>query len=121
MGQNISDLMADCIDISDNYIEFTRVTGVDCVTSTTKVEPVSSLSIFPNPATNYITVTYEDLRNQRGQLELVSITGQVLYTRMLNTVNDTIQINVSDMSSGVYLIRLSNNESVSIEKVIITK
>ena len=118
---NANDLTG-CISLS-NSIEVVKVDeGPLCVTSSTRdFGSVSSLNIFPNPARDHITISYEGLNTNNGNLQLVNVTGQVLNTSILNQVNDNIEMNISTYSPGYYMIRISNNNGVSTHKFVITK
>jgi PKD repeat protein len=65
-----------------------------------------SWSIFPNPASETITVKFtNDVIKQR--LQIYSATGSLV--KVMET-SATTEINIADLPTGLYLIRLMNNE-----------
>jgi hypothetical protein len=65
----------------------------------------SVLSLYPNPATNVLTITAAD------PITLISITnlvGQTLYTHACNSAK--IQVDISDMAAGVYFVKINGTE-----------
>ncbi len=75
-----------------------------------------SLSLYPNPASETIHVTLQNLTN--GHIEIMNHTGQQVI--MTDIKADKTKIDVSSLSPGVYLVRLiSNNSVLHTEKFII--
>jgi hypothetical protein len=75
----------------------------------------SRLSIFPNPAT--VRIMVEKLSsNKECNLVLVNLTGQELITRRLTEPKTVIDI--STLPSGVYFVRLTNDKTVEVGKII---
>jgi len=90
--------------------------------TTTFVEPLSiddntivDFSLHPNPASHFVTVQLNTL-NADYKLEIVDIQGKLLQTEQINT---TSPIDVSNLSAGIYFVRLSNDNSSQTEKLII--
>lgn len=65
----------------------------------------SSLSVRPNPATDFIDVFVEA---KDGQAEIIDITGKTVMTVSVN--NKVNRIGISDLSKGVYVLR-ANGET----------
>lgn len=78
------------------------------------IEEVSAnvVRVFPNPATNMINVEAQGFE----QYQLVNMLGQTVMNS--NLVNGNAQINVSNLSNGVYYVRLINGNTVETIKVI---
>ena len=79
----------------------------------------TNVSIFPNPATDNLTVftdriypdTYCVVIDERGRI-----------VKKINLINNTTNISVGNLSSGVYIVRLvSNNQIINNSPFIITK
>jgi uncharacterized surface protein with fasciclin (FAS1) repeats len=80
------------------------------------VEEASSMSVsvYPNPANDFINVNVAGL--DRVMFEVVSMTGARVMEGTLN--GSTNQLNVSNLNNGVYSIRLINGENVSVSSFI---
>jgi hypothetical protein len=74
-----------------------------------------NVSVFPNPAKDFIQVkcSAENLN-----LTLFDLTGKVIYTEALGNKNFT-QVNTSKLQSGIYLLKISNEKHMITEKIII--
>lgn len=70
---------------------------------------LSSTSLFPNPVINELTVSYDDFKDT--SISITDVTGKSVLSSPL-TSNKT-QINVSQLSSGLYFARLVKNNSFS--------
>lgn len=75
---------------------------------TEKHRPKIDFQTFPNPATDMI---YVDLNNAAGQsftLQLSDVTGMQIWKQSVNA--SSIQIPVSHLPNGIYLITLTNGD-----------
>ncbi|MDD2278083.1 MAG: T9SS type A sorting domain-containing protein [Bacteroidales bacterium] len=72
-----------------------------------------NLQIFPNPSNGQFTIKV----GNNYYLEVMDITGKVVYTQELT--NAKSNINLSNQAAGVYLIRLTNNQKTINHKIII--
>jgi len=81
------------------------------------------LIIFPNPAKDYIIVSY-DLKGRLGKSSIIisSIDGKPCYKQNLYGTRNQAIISLSGYSSGVYCIRLENDgEILESEKFVLSK
>jgi len=85
------------------------------------------LHLYPNPANNFVTLI---LTNPEGNtditeryfIRILDIYGKVHYTEdITSTINlDSVELNVSSLNSGVYLVVLYNrNEVINTQKLLI--
>ncbi|MEJ7683883.1 MAG: Ig-like domain-containing protein [Segetibacter sp.] len=66
----------------------------------------SSFKVFPNPARNTVFVSGKGLLQNKGFIiSVVSMDGKVLKTIRSNTLNKAVEVNISSLSSGVYIIK----------------
>jgi hypothetical protein len=75
--------------------------------------------IFPNPAQDMITVSYPGNQLEHSELEITTALGQTVFTKNI-TSNE--QIDISNLSNGLYFIHLKGNSlNVSSQKLIISR
>jgi hypothetical protein len=80
-------------------------------------EPIAR--IYPNPATDQLTIEFDKKRSIETSIALFDITGKVVYSEVVNSAaTETHTINLYSFAEGLYLIRISNNEYLYTEKVI---
>lgn len=81
--------------------------------SIANIDNAISFSVYPNPATEVVTVA----TSQKAQkVEILNYLGQVIYAQEVQ--NDTFTLNVANYADGVYFIRLTGEEGVSTQKLI---
>ena len=71
-------------------------------------------SIYPNPATSSVNFTFEQGVNQ---IEIYSISGELVYQNTIT--NSTLNIDVANWTSGVYMVKLIGDETVSSTKLVV--
>lgn len=91
------------------------VTMVDCAVGVPEVDP-ESLKIFPNPATEKFTIGLP--QNSRFEwFEIIDLTGRVLIRKNLRP--GVTQVNLIDLQSGTYLVKLSGTGNNLTRKLIV--
>jgi hypothetical protein len=75
----------------------------------------NTFSLYPNPATDKITIETSG-EPKESSLVIVNSAGQELITRQLSERKTVIDI--SSFPSGVYFVRVTNNKSVEVGKIV---
>lgn len=109
----------DIANVTSTHTVTVSVVGNDLeveVTSTLSTKDVllSKLSIYPNPAQDYIQIESNDI--QISSVEMYSLIGEKIMSE--NKLNDN-KLNVSDLSSGVYLLKVNASEGSLVKKVVV--
>ena len=88
----------------------------DCSSATSIATDEENLvAIYPNPATNELTL---ELSNTRPTtLELYSASGKCVYRKEIQEV--TAEIDVSGLSRGLYFLRIRQEHATHTEKIIL--
>ncbi len=76
----------------------------------------TEFSVFPNPVTDQLTILRTSNYNSDANLKIYDITGKLVYTQLINT--NSIQVNVQDFNSGVYLLEVRSQNNVEMIKLI---
>jgi len=85
----------------------------DCTTGIDE-NPISELSIYPNPTNNLLTIETDNPKQQ--SVEITSLNGQLLHsTEMEGT---THQIDLSSFQNGVYFITIRSKDFIITSKII---
>ncbi|MBR3945797.1 MAG: thiol protease/hemagglutinin PrtT [Bacteroidales bacterium] len=73
------------------------------------------IDIFPNPTTNILNITSQETISK---IEIVNLTGEIIKQTKIDSNNATC--NISDLSNGMYFVRIYGNESncIFIRKLI---
>ena len=81
-------------------IDYVKVSGVEQL-SVGENEAVS-FNLYPNPANNNINIVAE----KDAQVQIIDMTGRIVMS--VNAVEGENSINVADLESGVYFVRMNN-------------
>ena len=73
-------------------------------------------AVMPNPANEYITIQLGESLNN-ANVSIYSITGQMVLSESLQ--DNSLTVDVSNLSNGAYIIRIANGEKVGFKKIVI--
>ena len=76
-----------------------------------------TVSLYPNPSNDLINISFD--KDQLQKIELYDTTGKLLFKKDLNT--NTYALNITNYPSGVYFVRVFNQNNVFVNKQIIKK
>ena len=86
-------------------------------TSTPAIQEEASLSIYPNPIQHDVNIVALNGYDLIGKTILIyNLTGGLVYKSTVSTAVN--KINLSLLSSGVYLLKVGNNEAKKVYKII---
>ena len=72
------------------------------------------ISLFPNPATEEVTLSFDLTQNSDITIEVVSTTGQVLLVMNdVDVLNTNYVLNVSEWSTGVYFVKVKTTDGMN--------
>lgn len=108
----VSDNQTDTLDgwiIDDFKVEYDQYNGG--ITKTADELPVS---IYPNPASNYVTI---DMVGEWFKLaSIINVTGQPVLHNNLRVGHNTI--NISQLPCGVYMLQLRGDDGIKTTRII---
>jgi len=86
----------------------------------TKAESEGTISLFPNPAQDEISILvpakYRDYR-----IELLDIAGRVVLEKEKGSAGTVQHMDVSALNNGIYLLKVSDKQNSEVRKLIISK
>lgn len=74
-----------------------------------------SVSVYPNPCSNFCTVNFTDLNSDVMQLEIFDVSGKVV---LVKKIGPGEKLDLSVLSDGVYVLTVFSNQSVFRTKLI---
>jgi len=80
-------------------------------------EALSALKLFPNPATDFVTIEGDYSILQNAELAVYDQTGRLVDSAVLKYDSD-FKINTSEYPSGIYMFTLSKNGATKSYKVV---
>lgn len=79
-----------------------------------------TISAYPNPATNMVTVEMGDFYDQDATLRLINAAGQEVLVQQYDRIDESrIQVDVSQFSQGLYFLSIATREKRAQVKLII--
>lgn len=80
----------------------------------------ASFNIFPNPAKDYVNVKLHNAVNANCKIQIVNSIGQIAQEIDLGNDSEiTRNISVSNLNSGIYMVKTTLGNKVSVRKLII--
>jgi hypothetical protein len=86
----------------------------DGPTSALRPEPRRSSAVYPNPATDYVTVSVEDAES--AEVTLVDLSGRVVGRQ---TVERQATIAVYSLPRGLYLLKVKTAKGTDVHKLVV--
>jgi hypothetical protein len=78
----------------------------------------NTVKIYPNPASDYIEIFFDEKQNERFSVEIVDNLGKVIYSENY-TERNSVAINTESFSKGFYFLTIINQEKKQTQKIII--
>jgi len=79
---------------------------------------LNTISIAPNPSNGLFTIT-KNIQTSISKVTVFDINGKILKVIDSELALDSIQMNLSDFSKGVYFIEITNDTDKVVRKIII--
>ena len=80
--------------------------------------------IYPNPSEGIVTVLYNDRLEPNYTVELMDLTGKVLYQAQRqdnDEENSDFSIDLSDFAGGIYFIQINSGGQTFVQKLVIDR
>ncbi|MGZ4034749.1 MAG: T9SS type A sorting domain-containing protein [Bacteroidia bacterium] len=110
---NVNAAYFDQFIFNTNYIPRNYIAGVENLDALKTIQ-----RIYPVPASNILNI--ETLQTDNYLVELVNNLGQVELTSKFSSVK-SIQLNVSKLKAGIYLLKISGSKNTDVRKIAIEK
>lgn len=81
----------------------------------------SGLSISPNPSNGIVNITLDEGLRNAGRLVLYDALGQVVLERNLNKGAERLTLDLSDRTSGIYLLELVQDGLRVVERIVLDR
>jgi hypothetical protein len=79
------------------------------------------VDLYPNPASGLVNLVLNSNVNANANVEIVDLVGRQVYSSNsnVNIGENRIELNASDLNSGIYLVRTSVNGKVNVTKLVV--
>lgn len=81
---------------------------------------MSNITLYPNPFTENLNISFNSINNEKIEIRLYDITGKLILNKdySISTGNNSINVNTTDLSGGVYVINIQNSGVLQSFKLI---
>lgn len=79
--------------------------------------------LYPNPASEKLSISVQTASDKDVTLELVNIQGEKVYSEYLGNIDGSFDktIDVSNLTNGVYIIKLQDGQNIATDKFTLSK
>ncbi len=78
----------------------------------------SSINLFPNPATNNLTIDLGN--NKKVEVAIADITGKIIYSSIARDMQK-VEVNTQDFADGIYFVKIQTEDFIETKKIVIKK
>ena len=85
------------------------------------VENAANVSIYPNPASNYLNCTFNNITEKQVKVKLLSLVGKCMFADELKLISgkSEIEIDISGIPAGIYIFTVNYGDNQINKKIII--
>ena len=76
---------------------------------------LENIRLYPNPASTILNIS----NAENADIEIYNLLGQLIVTK--NNLDRDDQIEVASLKTGTYLVKISKDNAIKVEKLVITK
>jgi len=80
-----------------------------------------SINVYPNPANKFINIDLDNSESQLQNLNLFDLSGKLLYSTNLSYASQVLNIPITELTNGTYLIKIRDIKGNFITKKIIVQ
>lgn len=82
----------------------------------------SSLNIYPNPVSDIIHFNFNNTMNEDAVVSIYNLSGQLLKENKIQLIEgfNAHEINIEELNSGIYILRISTDSKMLESKVVVT-
>ena len=125
-GDQINDILVsspgnDDGGLNRGAIYILNLNGVPDTSPIKNVNQLSGIKLFPNPTTESIRIEFKTIQNQETQWKIQDLKGVMLKGGKIPINSLSENINIQDLSSGIYIITFQNKNNVFTKKIVIVE
>jgi len=82
----------------------------------------NQITIYPNPATNQVSIDLGNIASNKVNISLINQFGQeVIRVNQPETANQKVELNTEKLSSGIYFINIENGQARTTRRLVIQR
>lgn len=103
---------------NDLFIDDVQVTGIVGID---ELAQSGSMTLFPNPATDHLSITIDLASTSTAELSILDVTGRKAFSQHVGAGNSQLDLDLGRLgiSRGVYMVRLDSGSGQRTEKLVV--
>nr|MBK9650288.1 T9SS type A sorting domain-containing protein [Bacteroidota bacterium] len=97
------------------------IIGMNVLSAQNEIELANNFSVMPNPAKNNLTIAFKNQTQANEQLEIISATGKLLKKIKVQPHTTKMEIDISKLPNGFYLLKYNQAERVESIKFVVER
>jgi hypothetical protein len=94
----------------------------NCKTSTNDQAFESSIKINPNPASSEFFIDFDLSKTSDLEVQIINNIGQIIQNRTIKNIISSKEIfNISEMTPGIYFIKITNGDKQAVKRIVVQK
>jgi hypothetical protein len=82
------------------------------------LEELVKVTVYPNPASDNINIRFESPLDGEVTIQLINGQGKLVKTDVIEVSVTEKQLNLQDLASGTYFLKLTKNKTSNVYKVV---
>lgn len=106
----------------DHSLKFVLINGFqlyETIELSAENNTLNSFSVYPNPATELLKIDFQSGNGNEISYSVIDITGKTVLMNTAELTDRNLEIDVSKLSDGVYLLKLTMKEEQMVRKFVI--
>lgn len=91
------------------------------ITDVNDVEANTEISLFPNPASDYVWIDLKQIKNKVNQIVLCDAKGAQLHIEKPANTEGLIRLPLNNVPNGVYFLQIHTNKGILTQKLVVEK
>jgi len=114
-------VICDTAEFTNYVIQIGPVTTVGIETSELTNSSLKLKKAFPNPSNLSTNIQYETIKSENVSFEMTNLLGEsIINSNIISKIGlNSILVNTSDLSNGIYLYSISNGKTRSTKRLIV--
>jgi len=77
---------------------------------------ITDFKMFPNPATDKVTIQFHKSPYEEAKIELMDISGRLLINKLVRTRH--VDLDVQSQPAGIYIVKTTQGNNQTIDRLI---
>ena len=101
--------------------KFNIAMDADVISSNEEILVENEVFLFPNPTNDILNVRFKNPVDEKLNLIISNVQGKVINNLIYENFNQQLQVNTSNLTSGIYFVQIQTGEHVFTKKIVVQK